>query len=101
MSSPCLLHSQRQVTHILEQVRKYNGVLYLANQTLGQLSTGMVSSLQNAVSINMKAGYKDSNDLQSYHFRPVPEKPVGFFESLLQLFGLIPAKPQHAFAGLT
>jgi hypothetical protein len=93
--------SEASFTNILEQVRKYNGVLYLANQTLGQLSSGMASSLQNAISINMKAGYKDSNELQSNFYRPVVEKPEGLIEAIMRLFGLLPERPQHAFAGLT
>ncbi len=93
--------SEASFTHILEQVRKYNGVLYLANQTLGQLSPGMTSSLQNSINISMKAGYKDSNELTSNFYRPVAQKPEGVFDSILRLFGLLPDTPQSAFSGLT
>ncbi len=93
--------SESSFTHILEQVRKYNGVLYLANQTLGQLSSGMVSSLQNAISINMKAGYKDSSELTNNYYRTPVQKPEGFIDWLLRLFGILPEQPQNAFAGLT
>ncbi len=67
---------------ILEQVRKYKGTLYLAHQTLSQLQKGMLGSLQNAIPIIMKAGTDDSSALVGRFYRPVQEKPAGFFESL-------------------
>jgi hypothetical protein len=81
-------HSEQSFTNILEQVRKYKGTLYLAHQTQSQLSSGMAGSLQNAISIVMKAGYSDSSTLVQHFYRPKPEKQGGFFDPLLEVFGL-------------
>ncbi len=67
---------------ILEQVRKYKGTLYLANQTYSQLSKGLVGSLQNALPIIMKAGTDDSSALASRFFRPTQEEDNSFFDFL-------------------
>lgn len=90
-------HSEQSFSVILEQVRKYKGTLYLAHQTQSQLSSGMAGSLQNAVSINMKAGYTDSSTLVQQFYRPRTEQPDGLFEGLLRLFGVLPEKPRSIF----
>ncbi len=80
---------------ILEQVRKYKGTLYLAHQTLSQLQKGIMGSLGNAIPIIMKASTDDSSALVSRFYRPVQEKPPGFFDSL---FGSPP--PSSPFADI-
>jgi hypothetical protein len=81
-------HSEQSFTTILEQVRKYKGTLYLAHQTQSQLSSGMAGSLQNALSIVMKAGYADSSTLVQQFYRPRQEATGGFFDPLLHMLGL-------------
>ena len=58
-------------TNILEQCRKAGATCTtFANQTLSQLSKGMIGSLQNALPIIMKAGTSDSSELASRFYRP-------------------------------
>lgn len=48
---------------MLEQVRKYKGTLYLAHQSLSQLSTELAGSLQNALSIIFRLGFADAQQV--------------------------------------
>ncbi len=50
---------------MLEQVRKYKGTLYLANQSLSQISKELAGSLQNAITIIFRLGFEDAQ-----HFAP-------------------------------
>src|SRR5437764_1911402 len=50
---------------MLEQVRKYKGTLYLANQSLSQISKELAGSLQNAITIMFRLGFEDA-----HHFAP-------------------------------
>ncbi len=57
---PLFSASDDSFSTILEQVRKYSGTLYLAHQSISQLSKSISGSLQNAISILFKLGYEDS-----------------------------------------
>ncbi len=93
--------SEASFSRFLEESRKYGGVLYCAHQTLGQLPQGIANSLQNAISMVMKAGYEDSSTLTHHFYRPVVAPPEGLFEGLERLLGLRDEPPQNAFAAVT
>jgi len=57
---PLFCASENSFAVVMEQCRKYGGVLYLSHQTTSQLSKGITGSLQNAISILFKLGYEDS-----------------------------------------
>lgn len=68
-------------TNILEQCRKAGATCTtFANQTLTQLSKGMIGSLQNALPIIFKAGTQDLSELASRFYRPSRQlQSPGFF----------------------
>ncbi len=70
-------------TNILEQCRKAGATCTtFANQTITQLSKGMLGSLQNALPIIFKAGTQDSSELASRFYRPTVEENVSLFDLL-------------------
>ncbi len=70
-------------TNILEQCRKAGATCTtFANQTITQLSKGMLGSLQNALPIIFKAGTQDSSELASRFYRPPVEEDVSLFDLL-------------------
>jgi hypothetical protein len=87
--------SEVSFSTFMDQCRKYGAVVYCIHQTLGQLPAGIENSLQNCISLVLRAGYLDSNKLTSNFYRPQAPKHVGFFEALLQLFE---GTPQQARA---
>ena len=66
-----IAQDETSFTNILEQCRKAGATCTtFANQTLSQLSKGMLGSLQNALPIIMKAGTSNSSELASRFYRP-------------------------------
>src|SRR6266700_1087435 len=90
-------NSEISFSRFLEECRKYSGVMYCAHQHLQQLPSGISGALQNALSIVMQAGYEDSSKLVQNFYRQPQEKSRGFFDSLLELFGLKEKHPQSVF----
>jgi len=82
-------------TNILEQCRKAGATCTtFANQTLTQMSKGMLGSLQNALPIIFKAGTQDSSELASRFYRPPVEEDVSLFD----LLSLSPAPSPGVFS---
>lgn len=78
-----LSQDETSFTNILEQCRKAGAVsTTFANQTLTQLSKGMLGSLQNALPIIFRAGSSDSSELASRFYRPTVEESRGLFDFL-------------------
>ena len=65
--------SETSFTNMLEQARKAGATLYYALQTYSQITKGMAGSLQNAISVIMKAGVDDSSTLAGRFYRPVEQ----------------------------
>jgi len=85
---PLFCASENSFAVVLEQCRKYGGVLYLSHQTTSQLSKGITGSLQNAISILFKLGYEDSSWAAQRFVRKQEKEEQGFLDLL---FGMNPS----------
>jgi len=80
---PLFCASENSFAVVMEQCRKYGGVLYLSHQTTSQLSKGITGSLQNAISILFKLGYEDSTWASQRFVRKQEVQEPGFLDLFL------------------
>src|SRR5437764_8856751 len=80
---PLFCASEDSFSIVMEQCRKYGGVLYLSHQTTSQLSKGITGSLQNAISMLFKLGYEDSSWAAQRFVRKQEVKEQGFLDMFL------------------
>ncbi len=80
---PLFCASENSFAVVMEQCRKYGGVLYLSHQTTSQLSKGIIGSLQNAISILFKLGYEDSTWASQRFVRKQEVQEPGFLDLFL------------------
>ncbi len=74
--------SEISFSRILEETRKFKGSLILACQSFGQLSQGMITSLQNAQTILLRLGWSDAAFASQHFFRKEKPKQQSMWDML-------------------
>src|SRR2546423_15623547 len=93
-------NSEVSFSRFLDEGRKFGAVMYCIHQVLGNLPTGIENSLQNCISLVLRAGYLDSSKLTASFYRPQAPRSVGLIEWVTKLLEGMPQE-HSAFETVT